>query len=176
MIKLSDAAPSRQAIPNWQYTRMEIVAAQQTVLYQIPIGYAYMLERVLSKWPDRDANPPTIAIPQVLVELTEVVRERSRQNVAYRLRLISTPAEPGVVVSAAPSPVDLDNFGVEFTATPVKKQEPVGGIIFAYGSNVELKVTGQQFVAGTWRPQYVDIVLVGYSIPEKSLIMWGENE
>lgn len=162
-----------QVLPFWFYRRVQVSGPVEYISFPIAFGYHYRLNRVYSKWPDRDATPVTIAYPQVQFFLSGQARAESStfQPVAFPLRLISTPAEPGVVVAAAPSPVDASAFNVNMTAT-APKVTPYLGLMFPDKDVINIRVEGAQFLAGAWRPEYVDILLDGDRIPDKEMEMW----
>lgn len=164
-----------QVVPSFLYKRVEVGHIVERVIFTIDYGYSYVLERISSKWPDADTSPATLVTPQILIEIFSVAAgTKAHQNEPYPLRLISTPAEPGVLSVAAPSPVDATGFNVNMTATP-RKGEVELDYLFAYRSTIDIKISGQQLIAATWFPQFVDVVLEGYAVPEQQLAIWSQK-
>lgn len=171
-ISVLNVDAARQITPLWLYRRVQVAGPVENISFPVSYGYHYNLNRVFSKWPDRNATPVTIAYPQVQWELTDQTRSIPHQNVAYPLRLISTPAEPGVVVAPAPAPVDATAFNVNMTATG-PRVTPYLGILFPYRGVIQIRLTGFQFLVAAWRPEFVDILLDGDLVPNEELDLWG---
>ena len=138
-----DAAMQRAAYAF--YRRVQILHPQEWVSFPLDYGFNFLLGELRAKWPDRDAVPPTLTYPQPLIEIVEIVRTRPHQARPYPLRLTATPGEPGVLVAAAPLPVDGTAYNVNQTATP-PKLTPALHYYFASGSVVQIKISGQQFI------------------------------
>ena len=173
MIKVLNIDAAMQRAAYVFYKRVQVAHAHEYVTFPLDYGFNFLLGELRAKWPDRDAVPPTMTYPQPLIEIVEVVRTRPHQARPYPLRLATTPAESGVLVTAAPLPVDATAYNVNMTATP-PKLTPALNYYFASGSVVQIRLSGQQFIAGVWRPEYVDLVLNGVYIPDEALDVWKQ--
>lgn len=148
-----------QVQPYFVYSRVSLAVPRAYVLFSVPYGFNYLLRRVVSRWPERGAA--TID-PSLSVELFNGASSRPRQVAPVPFGLFSSPAGDDVATVASPAP-----GGVSMTAAPLQSLRIVN-IAFPYGDTVRLEVTGQ--VAGA--PAWLDLVLMGYLIPESALALW----
>lgn len=160
----------KQQVPAWFYRRISSqpdINKQVDFLVPIDWGYGYLLRSIKTKWQDKQgAGEPDSG--NLDIKFIRTTRGRELQNDFYPVRLISTPAEPGVTVVAAPAPVDNDIFSVCFTATPVKNVI-ILNYYYQYRETIYIKLLiGGEIEQGA----YVDMLLDGYYIPEKNLPLW----
>ena len=156
----------RQQVPAWFYKRFDLTAGGTKFDYTIPIdyGFGYLLRSINTKWPEMEGET---LHSKYSIEFIITSRGRILQNVPYPIRLISTPAEVGVTVNAAPVPVDNDIFSVCFKATPVKNRILLN-YYYQYRETIYIRID----TIFSTELNYFDLVLDGYYIPEKILDLW----
>lgn len=157
----------RAQTPGWYFQRFDLSNTRTGYfIVPIPVGFCYLLRSVRTKWPDIESNLSL----EVEGQFTDTTADRTKQNVAYPLSLISTPGKDGVSVVTAPAPVNMDNFGVCFTATGPKKNITLN---YYYQRRGNLDVRINFNVIGSLELGYVDILFIGYLMPDKDVDFWG---
>lgn len=148
--------------PLFIYYRVATTGIRGYFTHRLENGYAYIMRKILGKWAEVDAAGANFA-PEIRFELfCRGIGKVHSTPEAITLRLQSTPGCSGVQLAA----------GGEVTAT-APKSSPLMNILFPYSSTIEIEITGQNTALPL--PPWVDIVLVGYLIPEKSVSTWGNN-
>lgn len=159
----------KQQVPAWFFRRLTSNSINKYIDFLIPIdwGYGYLLRSIKSKWRDvAGAGEPNSG--HLDIKFIKTTRARELQNDYYPVRLISTPGENGVNFVAAPNPVDNDIFSKCFAATPVKNVL-ILNYYYQYRETMYIKLLIGGLIE---QDNYVDILLDGYYIPEKSLPLW----
>lgn len=179
-----DVDALRQQVPAFFYKRFDLQSkAFDYFLIPIDIGYTYLLRSIRSKFSESDVGDPEIR-QELLIKFIGTIADRTYQNIEYPARLICTPAESGfefmagparrqvtVQTVAAPSPVDQEAFGVNFTATPVKNNLILN---YYYQRRDTLNLPLRFQITNTQPGQvYVDILFIGYYMPDEDLPEWG---
>lgn len=155
----------RAQIPAWFYMRLDANAkSTQYFIIPIPVGFNYLLREVRTKWPEID----TSRVLEVFAHFVYTTSERTLQQEDYPIRLISTPGRSNVQAFAAPSPVNNDIFGLNFTATP-PKNNIVLNYYYQRKENLDLRVN---FVPKNIELGYVDILFQGYLMPDEDVDIW----
>lgn len=188
-----------QIQPYWLYKRIHPTAGigfappvlPAFVLFTVPYGFNYLARRVSVQWDDVN-DGGNIINPEARVEVYNRAQSRARQSGAwtnaasgYRenyaqvpLDTVSSPAGRNTRWNVAPAPVDQTAFGINFTATP-RKSSKIVNLIFPYNDTIEVRIVGTIWTlpAADIFPNYVDVLVEGYMIPEAALAMWqGGND
>lgn len=185
-----------QIQPLWLYKRLACTTGlgfappnlPQYSLYTVPYGFNYLARRILTQWDDVNDGGGVIN-PEARVEVYNRAYSRARQSgkamvagwpqlyAEIPLNTISSPGGANTRWNVAPAPVDTTAFGVNMTATPVKSAKFVN-LTFPYADTIEVRIVDSLVgPAWGWFPNYVDILIQGYLIPEQALAMWegGRN-
>jgi len=175
----------RQSIPMFFYKRIKWAKNEITTYLVIPIdiGYNYLLRTIRTKWNSHLQldSPPHLAV-RMRAGFIQQHANRELQNLRYDLSLISTPGtdgkvsngtgtlQQGVQIITETIPVDLKNFGVNFSATPTQNNI----ILNHYYQRRESLDLRLEFTAYPTREGafYGDILLEGYYIPDRSRQEW----
>ena len=135
-----------------------------------------------------------IALDQVLdighvtaplaAEILDNANNNPRQQEAIPIDLMSSPGRTGSIYRKAPLPVDLNGYGVNFSANQSLFSSTLNflyryaDIIWITFSNIEsvtsiITPTGSvKTVPAFFAPGFIDVVLEGYYVPEKAFTMW----
>lgn len=151
--------------PYFVYERLALAARVYTV-YQVPYGYNYCLRRIVARWPLRNVLAGVIR-DALLVEVVHTAANLRRQNDALPLTLITSPAGESEYPATEPSaPLGLSASAASLQSTKFLNYVAV------FGDAIRLEIVPE---AGTGAkcPEFVDVVLMGYLLPESSLAMWG---
>jgi hypothetical protein len=160
MIDIIDTTLTKSIYPNYIYRRVNLVSGTNYLLFPIEYGYWYWLRAVRAKWPEVDAAGAVFA-PELFIEINEATRVHQRAPVP--LRLITSPASNGVQINA----------GGQMTATGPRAVKMLNEIR-ASRDNITIIITGQN---ATPFPAFVDILIMGYMIPDSEFINWrGSND
>lgn len=151
--------------PLFIYRRISLATARPPFFFAIDPGYWYWLRFLRAKWYEQDSDDPGLGLaPEINIEIVESSVHRVHQNAPVSLRLLCSPASSGCQLTA---------FG--HTATPATGQKILNEMR-PFRDNITFYVTGQN-LAGTVFPAYVDIVCIGYMIPDKRSVAWkGTND
>lgn len=160
----------RSQIPAFFYKRIDLTSKpQEYFIIPIEYGFCYLLRSIRTKW-NHDIR---IGLPELQLFFIQQIADRTLQNERYAADLVCTPNNDGsvravavpVVVPPDPNPPP---FGINFTATPVKNN-----IILNYyyqrREALDLRVYFEPISSSLG---YVDILFIGYYIPDKHLEMW----
>lgn len=162
----------RQQVPAFFYKRLDIFQkAKDYFLIPIDYGYAYLLRSIRTKWSEYNSPNGSIVVRDGKIEFVQSYAGRPLQNVPYPARLISTPAETGVTITPAPSPVDQDAYGVNMTATPVKNNI-ILNYLYQRRETLDLRFLFSVVGSALQIDSYVDILLEGYYIPDRISGEW----
>ena len=156
MINLDDFDLLREGQPWFLYKRVSLVDPVGYCFFPLEYGFWYLLRKVNMKYADTDvagANRTNRLNVEAILRGTNKIP----QNEPIPFDLLSSPGPAGVAPGA----------GGQLTATGVKTSKLLN-TLYPFRDNIELYVTGQQ----TSLPAFVDIVCIGYLIPEKSFHMW----
>lgn len=177
MIKPLNYDLLRSQVPAFYYKRFKVDDIRIKFYFSIPLdyGFGYLLRRISSKWSEEVIPNGNAYHKDVKYTLIHTTRGRRLNDLPAPLRLVSTPAETNVFLAAAPAPVDNDGYGVCFAATPVKNRLVFNEYYFyretlfiEFIFNLNMNTTPAELITA-----YLDVMLDGYLIPEKSLEMWG---
>lgn len=171
----------RQQIPAFYYRRFRLLTGTpiiQKQIFSIPLdyGFGYLLRNISSRWSAFDHGGALFS-NGLDIELVHWTRGRRLQNFPYPLRLISTPGEtepiPPAVTGyvASPLPVDTTGFSINFFASPVRNRIVINEYYF-YRETLYLELQFRSRAALSTDTNYIDVMLDGYLIPERSLDMW----
>lgn len=154
---------SRESMPYFYYTRLAVTAPVIYAAFDIPLGFTYLLKRIVSTWDTTDAGG-TFLSPQPLVEVIHDAKARLLQSDPYPLALETSPAGAGVVwQNVAASAVDASAFARSLTAKP-RKYQRTRNYLFEFRSALRVRLTGFTVVgavADNNHPSYIDLVTEG---------------
>lgn len=143
--------------PYFVYKRITLTRPVEYFFHEIDYGFNYFLRYLIVKYPEIDVTGANYG-PHLRFEAVERAINRRVQNTPIPFELVSTPGSAGVQINAAN----------QMTATGPKNQKKLN-VLYPYRDNIEFSISGQN---GT-EPELVDIVTVGYLIPNENLSMWG---
>lgn len=159
---LFDATRARSVYPNFVYQRINLIAGNNWFLFPIDSGYWFWMRGIRAKWPEIDTAGLVFA-PEIFIQINESSRNRVHQNAPVPIRLIATPASNNVQINATG----------ELTATGVTSAKMLNEIRPAR-DNITFIITGQN---ATPFPAWIDIVVIGYMIPDADFAYWrGSND
>lgn len=160
----------RQQVPAFFYRRLEVAGGAGLKHYlNIPIaqGYVYLLREV--SWRSSFYLAiDSVGVNDLRLEFVKSTRGRLLQNIPYPAGLISTPAYQFAPFSAAPAPVDNTAFSVNPDANPPLKNRLILNYLYQHKELIEVRWVNQ----GSGHVSWIDTLLCGYYIPEKSLSQW----
>lgn len=135
-----------------------------------------------------------IALDQVLdighftaplkAEILDNANNTPRQQETIPIDLMASPGRTGSIYRKAPSPVDQNGYGINFSSNQALFSSTLNflyryaDIIWVSFSNIEsvtsiITPTGAtKTVPAFWAPGFIDVVLDGYYVPEKAFTMW----
>lgn len=145
--------------PYFIYKRIQLTSVKAFFLHPIDYGFDYLLRNIIVKYPEVDSTGANYG-PKLRFESVETSASRRVQNVPIPFELVTTPGSAGVQINAA----------LQMTATGPNAKKMIN-VVHPYRDNIHIEITGQN---GTL-PVIVDIVTVGYLIPNKNLSMWGDD-
>lgn len=158
--------------PQLIYKRLQTIGAPVKFLEPLPFGYGFILIDLRTQWAFKTDND--ILLPELKVEFKKTVGSKMLQALPYWLNHVSTPGNQDTVeAQAEPSPVDNNNFGVAFEAKSVKNQIRYNEY-YQYREVIDLQLLYDTHNALP-TDQYIDIVLVGYYVPDTTLGVWGNK-
>lgn len=155
-----DLEVAQQSQPYLIYERITLANPRDYFTFRIDYGYGYLLRRLRTRWPIITAGPGLA--PTLSFEIFSKGSIRARQLQPIPFALNSSPA--GFLVTTSPVGPPLTD------GVAIPGNFKLLNYLFPYGSTIELHITGQAGGA----PAFVDIVLDGYYVPEKSLGLWGK--
>lgn len=162
MIRKINVEEISGTFPLFIYRRIALASARPPFFFAIDPGYWFWLRSLRAKWPEVDAAGVTFA-PELNIEIIESSVHRVHQNTPVSIRLLCSPGSQGVQINA----------GGKMTATPVTGQKMLNEMR-PFRDNITFYVSGQNT---TPFPAFVDIVAIGYMIPDKRSIAWkGTND
>ncbi len=150
----------REMFPYLIYQRILLPAnARGQFFFPVENGYYYWLRHIRCKWPEVGAA----AFNQGMnIEIRGSARHREYQDAPVSLRLLSTPCGNGVALVGAAG----------MTATGPGSVKLIDEILFQR-DNIEIYISGHNAVPF---PAFIDILLIGYMIPDKRNVQFrGTN-
>ena len=168
----------RQQVPVMQYKRL-VLNMPSTYKYvytpKLQYGYGFLLRNIMYKagygiW----SNGGTTYRANYFIEIVKNLNNIDMQNNPIPLDVIGTPGHctPSVdLYYPSPAPYDQDGYGLSMWALPQVKNNLILNIFYAYSEVVELKISTDHNLSEQFK-LYLDLLLFGYLIPEKSLSMW----
>lgn len=158
MINLYDLDLLRDGQPWFLYKRVPTTTPTGYCFFPLEYGFWYLLRKVNVKFAETNAAK-TVFANSLNVEAILRGTNKIPQNEPIPFNLLSSPGSAGVSPSVS---------GQQQTATGVKNSKLLN-TLYPFRDNIELYVTGQ---GGASLPAFIDIVCIGYLIPEKSFYMW----
>lgn len=176
---------AKNVLPYFIYKRIALAHFREYFSFKIDYGFGYWLRSVRVKYPE--IAPALAGIygtpagtekqsPKVKLEFFDNANYKARQPSPFTAELVSTPGSDRCYSYAAPSPVDADIFNLNFSAAPAVKSISNLNFLYRYGDVIRIDITGQEAQSGQWTPDYMDLLLVGYYVPQSSFEMYGGKE
>ena len=162
MLNLESLDALKDCQPYYIYKRVQLTSPTGYFLNPIDYGFWYLLRRVHVKFPEVD-TAGAVFYPQLNLYVVERGSNKIPQNTPIPFRLFCTPTSEGVTVTA----------GNQLTATGPKNAKLLNKVL-PFRDNIEFYISGQNPIGN---PPFIDIVCIGYMIPERKLYMWegGKN-
>lgn len=158
--------------PQLIYKRLVTNGAPVKFLEPLPFGYGFILIDLRAQWAFKTDNDDIL--PELKVEFKKTVGSKMLQDKPYWLNHVSTPGNQDTLeAQTEPMPVDNFNYSVAFEAKSVKNQIRYNEY-YQYREVIDLNLLYDTHNALP-STQYIDIVLVGYYVPDKSLSVWGSK-
>ena len=156
----------------WVGQRLDISHPIEFYSLTIDPGYIYLLRAVTVQWNTLSAGVRPAPCPELALEFLAMSSIFPRQSSPVLASLLTTPAGRNLVY-----PLTQPNGQVSMApAGPInwpRGSRKILNFAFIENDTLQIKVSGQTLQGGTWTPGYVDLVLEGYNIPEKSMSIWG---
>lgn len=149
----------RESQPYFIYKRILLNTPTARFLHTIDYGFWFLLRKIICKYPQVDVTGAIFG-PNLRFETYQTAANKFPQNVPIPFELVSSPGSTGVTIDAAGN----------MTATPVKNAK-LQNVVHPYRDTIDIRITGQNLTT----PTQIDIMLLGYYLPEKSLKMWSGN-
>lgn len=165
----------RAQTPQFFYKRLDL-ANRPLDYFIIPIdyGFCFILRSMRFKNSEFMPNGGS-SLQSLTVEYIQQIAQRPLQNVPYPARLISTPGSGGVTANASPNPVDLDNFGMNFSCVRPPLNNIILNFYYQHRETLDLRVRFS-IASGDQLERYVDVLLIGYYIPDQELPDWTKED
>jgi hypothetical protein len=123
--------------------------------------------------------------PDLKIEIFDIANDKERQSEPFIVDLFSTPGREGSFYRPAPLPYNQAGFGVNASVTPPKYSSSLN-FLYRYGDAIWIKFSGMQSITtiknpetgamdactAFWSPSYIDILLEGYYVPQRTFKMW----
>lgn len=173
MLEPLDYDALRGQIPAYFYKRLNLNARpQEYFIIPIDYGYTYLLRSIRTKWSWKGGAIEIVTRNELEIFFIQQIADRTLQNQKYPARLISTPGESEVLAVPVPPPAVPDAnpppFGINFTATPVKNNI-ILNYYYQHREDLDLRLYINPVTSSDG---YVDMLLIGYYIPDKNLELW----
>lgn len=166
-MKKIDINYSKQAFPFFIYKRLAGALSPSYFFFQFPYGYGYWMRRIIARWPESvSGEAGSVIAPEIYVDMVARMRQINEPS-GIPLQIISSPCEFGVQTPALVPPGTAPN-GLEFSAAQFQSAKVLDQY-YPYNDNMNLKISGQFSAAVPASPAYVDIMIQGYYVPEKTL-------
>lgn len=168
--KMLDFDVLRQQVPIMIYKRFELPAGKIKTFFipTIDAGYSFLLRECSFR---TSLITDIGAINSSSIEFIHTTRGRELQNIPTPLNLISTPGYQENEFRAAVAPVDDTAFNVSGNATPVVKNRLI--LNYLYQRNETIKIKLGNVLNTTATGHYLDLLAIGYYIPDTTLELWG---
>jgi hypothetical protein len=177
---------ARDVLPYFIYKRVPVTHFREYFSFKIDYGFGYWLRSIRVKYPELSpaqsdilpASIPGTTTPAGIIKLEvfDNANFKARQPSPFTAELISTPGTNKCYSYAAPSPVDADGYNVNFTAEPAPNSISNLNYLYKYGDVIRIDITGQLYTGGQWSPDYIDLFLIGYYVPQKTFVMYGGTQ
>lgn len=145
-----------QVQPYFYYKRLTLTHYREYFIFKIDNSYGYFLRAISTGWPAINAHGYS---PDLNLEFFNKSQLKARQLEPVPAILLSTPSGLGTKPALLPASVPAN----------IRGSRKILNFFYPYGDTVEIHITGQD----TTNPEYIDLVLEGYYVPDKSLLYWG---
>jgi len=154
----------KNAYPLYLFRRVKFERSE-LIYFNLDYGFNYILKQAIVRYQEFDSLNKKLTCK---AKMTKSVYSRTLQNEAYPVGLVTSPAGDGSY-TASPAPVDNNAFGVGAKATPIKSTMALNEV-YNYSENIETELIWDS------KPNeaaYVDLLLIGYQVPENVDSIWG---
>jgi hypothetical protein len=181
---------AKKVLPYFIYKRIEVGNFREYFTFKIDYGFGYWLRAIKVKYPFLTQYYNNVIrstvyasggteVPKLKLELFDNANFKARQPAAFTAELISSPNQGVCIAYQAPQPADPGvPYLINFTAEPAPKSLSNLNFLYRYGDIIRVDITGQELVqpSNIWGPPWLDILLVGYYVPQETFVMYGGNE
>jgi hypothetical protein len=173
---------AKDVLPYFIYKRIPVSHHREYFSFKIDYGFAYWLRSVRVKYPEISPKRSDIITPlagtevqsqKMKLEFFDNANFKARQPLPFTAELISSPGAEKCYSYSAPSPVDTDGYSINFSASPEVKSVSNLNFLYQYGDVIRIDITGQVLSGAQWGPDYFDLLLIGYYVPQKTFEMYG---
>lgn len=176
---------AKNVYPYFIYKRIPLAHYREYFTFKIEYGFGYWLRSIRVKYPEispalTDIITPVsgsaVQSPTIKIELFDNANFKARQPLPFTVELVATPGKERCYSYAAPSPVDNDVYGINFSAAPAPQSINNLNFLYQYGDVIRIDITGQALNGAQWSPDYLDMMLVGYYVPQFTFELHGGKE
>lgn len=157
MVDFKDITQFQGIQPFFIYRQVALAGPISYMFYALDYGFYYLLRTIHAKYAENDG---VTQFPDLNIFAVQKGAGKESQNVPIPINLFCTPGNSGVILSGAN------------TTAGIPKAAKLQNIVYPFRDNMEFQISGQ---AGGL-PLFVDIMLIGYYIPVKSMEMWGQSD
>lgn len=141
------------------YQRINLIPnSRGPFFFVINSGYWYIIRHIRCQWAEVAAGVAPAFNPGMNIEIRGSGRHREYQNAPVPLRLLSSPCGNGVTLTA---PAGM-------TATGTESVKMIDELL-PQRENIEIYLSGHD---ATPFPAFIDILLVGYMIPDEKMVQF----
>lgn len=174
----------RESFPFFIYKRIKVTRSSHLFVYELPIGYSYIMRRISAEYNAVDKATGSIS-SVVNVKFNDPSHNRGFNEDPYPIGLISSPASrllasvgtSGNFYNNLPATQqNQDAFSVAFSAGCLKLSKNLNYLTI-YKSRIEIEISGMVIASSSPddnAPGYVDIMLNGRLNPELQEKAWGK--
>lgn len=185
MVKI-DLDIARDVLPYFIYKRIVVSSYREYFTFKIDYGFAYWLRAIRIKYPEQ--NPPVVSpfgfgsarpvSPDLKLEFFDNANFNARQPLPFSASLISSPGKDGCrAITYSGSVMIPEPYST--SAEPAPKSISNLNFLYRYGDIIRIDITGQNrqlFEETIWCPYFIDLLLIGYYVPQKTFEMYGGKE
>ncbi len=157
----------------WQFQRFTVAHPIEYFSFEVDPGFGYLLRAATVRWDT--VNLANAISPTISLEFLAASSVFPRQPSPVLADLLGTPAGR-FIERATVMPNGVAAIGPVLGTTEIDWPRGSRKLLnFAFIENevVQIKITGQSVQGGSWTPAYIDVLLEGYNVPERSMAVWG---
>lgn len=166
----------RQQVPQmiWKRFPLPTRGGISYFLHKIDSAYAFLLREYNFKSSVFSSTQDTGHPNSVNLEFIHTTRGRNLQDIPREPTLESSPGYQQIAYAGAFLPVDGGAYNVCADAIPQVKNRMICNYLYLRNENIKIKIHNTDYSGGDIvATQFVDIVLIGYYIPDPESIDWS---